>query len=122
MIAGLKAVVSEDLFEAVKVVRECCGATGISFMSGIPFIMEVVSPFMTLEGDGVVMGMQTARFLLKEAANIFKGKQPNQVVAYLSELKSLKAPGNFTVSDLKNPQLGLQLLKLSALLRLAKYA
>lgn len=55
ILSGLKALWTNDMYEGVKVIRETCGAAGFLNSSGIPIIIDFVSPMVTLEGDKVVM-------------------------------------------------------------------
>ena len=56
-LSGLKALISNDCYEGLKIIRECCGAAGFSKFSGIINTIDMLSAFVTLEGDGVVMNL-----------------------------------------------------------------
>ena len=66
-LAGMKALFCHLGYEGIKTMRECCGANGFSKYSGLNSCIQTVSPFATLEGDYVVMSLQTARALLKNS-------------------------------------------------------
>ncbi len=88
ILSGIKALFSTNTYEAVKVVRESCGAAGFSLFSSIPMIIDSVSSFVTLEGDSVVMNLQTARSLLKNGRKVLmKGKGLNPLLSYITDLK-----------------------------------
>lgn len=59
--ACIKSYFSEETFLYAKVARELCGASGYLQNSRLPGYIELWSPNVTLEGDGVVMYQQTAR-------------------------------------------------------------
>jgi len=65
LIAGLKSIFTVIGFDYIKIMREACGAMGVAYNSGLPSIIDFQSPLMTLEGDYVVMMMQTSGFILK---------------------------------------------------------
>lgn len=71
ILSGLKALYCGEVYEGIKVIRECCGAAGFSSFSSIPTLIDTVSPYVTLEGDYVVMNLQTARSLIKSGRNVF---------------------------------------------------
>jgi acyl-CoA oxidase len=60
ILSGFKALFTNEAYEGVKIVRECCGGTGFANFSSIPVVIDAISSFVTLEGDTVVMNMQTA--------------------------------------------------------------
>lgn len=57
ILAGIKALFCDLSYEGTKEMRECCGAAGFSKYSGIQSSMSTISPFVTLEGDAVVMNL-----------------------------------------------------------------
>lgn len=65
VLAGLKALYCGMGYEGIKTMRECCGAAGFSKLSNFGSAIDVASALVTLEGDSVVMNLQTARALLK---------------------------------------------------------
>ena len=71
ILSGFKALWTTNAYEGVKTIRECCGAAGFSNYSGIPSIIEIISSYVTLEGDSVVMYLQTAQSLLKSGRKVF---------------------------------------------------
>lgn len=91
ILSGLKALWCTNAYEGIKVIRECCGAAGFSNYSGLPSLIDVVSAYVTLEGDSVVMYMQTARSLLKAGRKVFtEGKTTNKMIEYIADLKLLQ--------------------------------
>jgi len=92
ILSGLKAFWCSNAYEGIKVIRECCGAAGFSNYSGLPSLIDVVSANVTLEGDSVVMYMQTARSLLKAGRKVFtEGKTTNKMIEYIADLKLLQS-------------------------------
>jgi acyl-CoA oxidase len=65
ILAGLKGLWCNIAYEGAKTIRECCGAAGFSAYAGFASIFDALSAYVTLEGDSVVMYLQTARSLLK---------------------------------------------------------
>jgi acyl-CoA oxidase len=89
-LSGLKALFSELGHEGTKTMRECCGAAGFSKYSGIAACISAASPLVTLEGDSVVMNLQTARALLKGGRQVLvKGKQVSKYLAYINDIKKI---------------------------------
>jgi len=76
ILSGMKALFCHTTNEGVKLIRECCGAAGFSNFSNIPNIVDGVSSYVTLEGDSVVMNIQTARSLLKSGRKVIQTGKP----------------------------------------------
>ncbi len=57
VLSGMKALFCGGAYEGIKVIRECCGAAGFSQLSSIPNIIDLISSYVTLEGDYVVMNL-----------------------------------------------------------------
>lgn len=55
ILSGLKALITNNVYEGCKIVRECCGAAGFGRSGGIASLIFFVSAFVTLEGDSIVM-------------------------------------------------------------------
>lgn len=90
ILSGLKGLWCNVTYEGAKVIRECCGGAGFSRFSSIPAVIDVVSSYVTLEGDSVVMYLQTARALLKSGRKVMtQGKNLNKMIEYISDLKIL---------------------------------
>ena len=70
ILAGLKGLWCNVAYEGTKTLRECCGAAGFSAYAGFGAIIDSISAYVTLEGDSVVMYLQTARSLLKGGRKI----------------------------------------------------
>lgn len=83
--AGLKAYATQMALDGAEDARRCCGGQGYSLLSGLPSIVSALLPMVTLEGENYVMYQQTARFLIKGAAEIRAGKPVNSKIAYLAE-------------------------------------
>ena len=65
ILAGIKALFCHISYEGIKTMRECCGGAGFHKYAGFSNMLAGASPLVTLEGDSVVMNLQTARALLK---------------------------------------------------------
>lgn len=69
-------------------IRECCGAHGYSSYSNLPNIIELWSPNVTLEGDTVVMYLQTAKGFIKTFRLIENyGKKIKGIYRYMNDYK-----------------------------------
>jgi hypothetical protein len=90
ILSGLKALWTNDMYEGVKLVRECCGAAGFLNQSGIPILIDFVSPYVTFEGDKVVMMLQAARSLIKSGRKtLMQSKVMNKHLDYIQELPTV---------------------------------
>uniref|UniRef100_A0A914MNE9 Acyl-coenzyme A oxidase n=1 Tax=Meloidogyne incognita TaxID=6306 RepID=A0A914MNE9_MELIC len=93
--SGLKALTSWQITRGVEQCRLACGGHGYSDASGLPSIYTMVAGSLTYEGENIVMLLQTARSLMKVAAecscvtdNIEKikeneGKMKNPITGYI---------------------------------------
>ena len=89
-LSGIKALFTHLSYEGVKTMRELCGGNGFSKYAGFGIVISGASSLVTLEGDSVVMNLQTARALLKNGRNVVvKGKKVTKHLAYINELTSL---------------------------------
>lgn len=55
LLAGFKAIVSDEQVITVDKCRRTCGGAGYASMSGFTELMAQVSPIPTYEGDNIVM-------------------------------------------------------------------
>lgn len=55
IISGLKAYYTWMAVDGMEVARQCCGGAGFSMHSGLPHLVQDYTPYVTLEGDNVVM-------------------------------------------------------------------
>ncbi|PQE17670.1 acyl- oxidase protein [Rutstroemia sp. NJR-2017a BVV2] len=74
---GLKALGSTTAAEGLEVCRRACGGHGYSSFSGIGSWYADYLPTTTWEGDNYMLTQQVARYLLKSARAVLKGKAPN---------------------------------------------
>ena len=98
-IAGLKAYATDMALDGAEDARRCCGGHGYSLMSGLPSIVSALLPMVTLEGENYVMYQQTARFLIKRAADIRAGKPVNLKIAYLTKGHSTPSTSACSAQD-----------------------
>lgn len=90
ILSGLKALWCHMSYEGIKTLRECCGAAGFSNYSSFPAAIDAASSHVTLEGDSVVMYLQTARSLIKGGRKVIsKGQSLNKMIEYISDLTIL---------------------------------
>jgi acyl-CoA oxidase len=87
--SGLKAVYSWVNSVAIERMRRACGGHGFSSYSGLPSIIENVSPGTTYEGDNTVLMLQLGRYLLKSMDRASKNKPISAMVSYLAKQPSL---------------------------------
>ncbi|KAI9819433.1 MAG: fatty-acyl coenzyme A oxidase [Thelocarpon impressellum] len=78
---GLKALGSTTAAEGLEVCRRACGGHGYSSFSGIGSWYADYLPTTTWEGDNYMLTQQVARYLLKTARSVVKGKAPNNDTA-----------------------------------------
>ncbi|CAG8770063.1 20201_t:CDS:10 [Cetraspora pellucida] len=76
--AGLKALCTDLVTEAIEDARQSCGAClnighGYSHLSGIPIILEFYAQYTSAEGENTIMHLQTGRYLLKSFLTAKKG-------------------------------------------------
>lgn len=73
---GLKALGSSIAAEGLEVCRRACGGHGYSQFSGLGSWYADYLPTTTWEGDNYMLTQQVARYLLKSARAVLKGKAP----------------------------------------------
>ena len=90
VLAGLKSLFCNFGYEGIKTMRELCGAAGFTKFSSFGSAIDVASALVTLEGDSVVMNLQTARALLKSGRQVVvKGKKLSLNLEYINDLPIL---------------------------------
>eukprot|EP01103_Thecamoeba_quadrilineata_P012163 TRINITY_DN306_c0_g1_i1.p1 TRINITY_DN306_c0_g1~~TRINITY_DN306_c0_g1_i1.p1 ORF type:complete len:426 (+),score=88.70 TRINITY_DN306_c0_g1_i1:872-2149(+) len=62
--SGLKALCSELVLNALEDSRRACGGHGYSTLSGFPHMIGSYAQNVTVEGDNVILHLQTGRFLI----------------------------------------------------------
>ncbi|KID84482.1 acyl-coenzyme A oxidase 1 [Metarhizium guizhouense ARSEF 977] len=86
---ALKAFSSTVAAEGLEVCRRACGGHGYSAFSGIGSWYADYLPTVTWEGDNYMLTQQVARYLLKSARAVLKGKPPsNDISSVLAEFKA----------------------------------
>lgn len=71
--SGLKAFTTGVAADGIEACRRTCGGHGYSLLSGLPTLYASYVQNCTWEGDNNVLYLQTARFLSKLTAGVFKG-------------------------------------------------
>jgi acyl-CoA oxidase len=83
---GLKSHITHTVCLGLEQCRMSCGGHGYSEASGFPHLYGVVVGGCTYEGENMVMLLQTARYLMKRAAEIRSGgakEKPSPLSEYL---------------------------------------
>lgn len=85
--AGLKAVCTSWAASAVEDARKCCGGQGVLRSSGLADLSTSYVTNVTAEGEQIILGLQTARYLIKAFEQVRAGGGGTLVgsVAYLRE-------------------------------------
>jgi len=129
VLAGLKALICGESFEHCKSLSYLAGIHGYHTYSGFTKLIDQISPFVTLEGDAVVMNLQTAKSLIKKGSKVLSGKNPNllrKTSDYINELplfrknKSQAACQATSKEELAHREPLLNLLKYNSLYHLEK--
>lgn len=129
VLAGLKALICGESFEHCKSLSYLSGAHGYHTYSGFTKLIDQVSPFVTLEGDAIVMNLQTAKSLIKKGYKVLSGKNPKLLRKssdYINELPLFrKNKSNFVCSITLKEELAhgeplIDLLKYNSLYHLDK--
>ena len=84
ILAGLKALFSEQLMENVDKARRACGGAGFASNSGFTELYQNCSPIPTYEGDNTVMLGQSVRYLNKLLKRVQKGEKIPYPFEYLN--------------------------------------
>ncbi|GMR33140.1 hypothetical protein PMAYCL1PPCAC_03334 [Pristionchus mayeri] len=90
--SGLKAVITWEVAQGIEQLRLSCGGHGYSRASGLPDIYTYSVGGCTYEGENIVMLLQVARFLMKIAKEVRKGKPKlAEIAGYIGEKDSGRA-------------------------------
>eukprot|EP00756_Hemistasia_phaeocysticola_P023045 Hpha_TRINITY_DN15868_c2_g3::TRINITY_DN15868_c2_g3_i2::g.192178::m.192178/K00232/E1.3.3.6, ACOX1, ACOX3; acyl-CoA oxidase len=84
-LSGLKAWSTVWGHLVIEDCRKACGGQGFLLSSGIAELSRSFSEAVTVEGEQVILSLQTARFLMKAAAAVKAGKEVAGSVTYLKE-------------------------------------
>lgn len=85
-----KAFSTDLLMKDIEICRLACGGHGFHHYSGIPSLLQEVSPVTTLEGENTVMYLQLSRYLLKSYKNsITKKHELSHSVKYLADFDQI---------------------------------
>ena len=88
--SAFKAYYMQETLDSFFVLRELIGANGLLRTSNMPKLIEVWSPFVTLEGDAMVMYQQTAKALFKKLKKVSEGGKVHGSFEYLNEIYNFK--------------------------------
>eukprot|EP01065_Artemidia_motanka_P013705 TRINITY_DN17691_c0_g2_i1.p2 TRINITY_DN17691_c0_g2~~TRINITY_DN17691_c0_g2_i1.p2 ORF type:complete len:704 (+),score=274.47 TRINITY_DN17691_c0_g2_i1:65-2113(+) len=84
-LSGLKAFSTVWAHLVIEDTRKACGGQGFLLSSGIAEISRSYTEAVTVEGEQVILSLQTARFLMKAAAAVNAGKPVAGSVVYLTD-------------------------------------
>ena len=84
-----KAFSTETVVKDIEICRMACGGHGFSHYSGLPSLLQEITPFITLEGENTVLFLQLARYLLKSHKAALSGKKIDRSVSYLAYSSTL---------------------------------
>ena len=86
--SAFKAYYMQETLDGFFIARELWGANGLSAFSNFPLLVELWSPNVTLEGDAMVMYLQTAKAIFKVLKKVQRGDKIFGTFAYLEEIKN----------------------------------
>jgi acyl-CoA oxidase len=86
VLAGLKALFSEQLMVNIDAARRACGGAGFSSNSGFTEIYQNAAPVPTYEGDNTVMMGQAVRYLTKLVKKAKKNEKLPFPFEYLNSM------------------------------------
>lgn len=64
-----KAFVTDTIIKDIEICRLACGGHGFHHYSGLPSLLQEITPFTTLEGENTVMYLQLSRYILKSVSS-----------------------------------------------------
>jgi len=82
--AGLKSLTTILAINGLEDCRKCCGGNGYLLNSGIGALSQDYLWQITAEGDFIILGLHTARHLLKSVESALKGKKLSGVLEYFN--------------------------------------
>jgi len=97
LLAGFKALFSDDMMISSDACRRACGGAGYSSNAGFTEIIQNSTPIPTYEGDNIVMTLQAARYLFKLLKKAQAGKSlpfPFDYIMTMPELMKVKNQAN----------------------------
>lgn len=65
ILAGFKAQFTDEMMAGVEIARKSCGGAGYQTSSGFTALIGNSNPFVTFEGDNIVMLGQASRYVFK---------------------------------------------------------
>lgn len=84
-LSGIKALGTVLCGDGAEDCRRACGGQGYLKSSGVAGIVTSFSIYVTGEGEQVILSLQTARFLIKAAAEVRAGRSVAGSVEYLAD-------------------------------------
>lgn len=86
--AGLKSLTTFVAINGVEDLRKCCGGNGYLLNSGIGALSQDYLWQITAEGDFIILGLHTARHILKSVQGALKGEKLTGSLEYLNVCNS----------------------------------
>lgn len=84
--AGLKSLTSIVAMNGIEDCRKCCGGNGYLLNSGIGALSQDYAWQITAEGDFIILGLHTAKHLMKCVQTAQTGKQLTGIMEYFNIL------------------------------------
>merc|ERR1719359_1074151 len=81
----MKAVATGYAANAAEDCRKACGGQGFLRASGLPDLITQAQGNVTAEGEQIILGLQTARYLIKTVAAVKAGETVPASMEYLAE-------------------------------------
>jgi len=88
LLAGFKALFSEEYLNFSETVRKTCGGAGFASNSGFSNLYSLHVPLITYEGDNTVMLLQATRYLIKLIKKANQGQALPFPFEYLTEMSN----------------------------------
>ena len=116
--SALKAYFMQETLDWFFTARELWGANGLSAYSNFPLLVELWSPNVTLEGDAMVMYLQTAKAIFKVIKKVQRGDKIFGTFSYLEEINNFNS--NLKIDDVYSIKFLTDVIKVSALYQISK--
>jgi hypothetical protein len=84
LVSGLKSLFTSMTNDGLEEARWSCGGAGFSMHSGIAHKTSVYKPYVTFEGDNILLNQQAAKTILKTVQGIMSGKPAKGFNEYLN--------------------------------------
>jgi len=118
--AGLKSMCTMLVTAGVEDLRKCCGGNGYLLNSGIASLSLDYLWQVTAEGDVMILGLMTSKYLMNCIGHVLGGDKLKGIMEYLNEAKGFNPSKNHpslvkSNNELRNNNLLLDLFKYRSL-------